>query len=205
MSDTWAYVLDLGNVLIFVHDERFYEKLAAACDLEAPAKRLFLEAFDRAGVGRGGDFESLHPVLVREAKLRLTPDEFRLAWNDIFTRNPPMLDLVRALPRPRVLLSNTSRPHVEWINQQFPEVLPLFDSLVLSNEVGLLKPDPAIFRHVETLTGLPPARHLFADDILENVAGARACGWCAHQFRDPGGYRRWVEEVTARADGRECA
>jgi HAD superfamily hydrolase (TIGR01509 family) len=195
MDTTWAHVFDLGNVLIFVHEERFYRKLIAACDPEAPAQQAFFAAFDEADVGRGGDFEAIHPTLVRTAGLRLTADEFRLAWNDIFTRNPPMLEVLGATRRPRVLLSNTNAPHVAWIAQQFPEVLPLFDHCVFSCQVGLAKPDPAIYRHVESLTGLPPARHLFIDDMAANVEGARACGWRAHRFAGAAGYRRWVGEV----------
>ena len=201
MSSTWAHVFDLGNVLIFVHEQRFYRKLAAASRAGAPTRQVFLEAFDRADVGRGGDFETICSTLVRRAGLRLTPDEFRLAWCDIFTPNPPMLELVRALPRPRVLLSNTNRLHVEWIDAQFPEVRPLFDHCVFSHEVRLLKPDPAIYHHVESLTGLPPERHLFTDDILENVAAAEACGWRAHQFRDAESYERWRRLVDWDATG----
>jgi HAD superfamily hydrolase (TIGR01509 family) len=195
MDHTWAHVFDLGNVLIFVHEERFHRKLIAACDPEARAEQAFFAAFDEADVGRGGDFEAIHPALVRTAGLRLTADEFQLAWNDIFTRNPPMLEVLRATPRPRVLLSNTNAPHVAWIAQQFPEVLPLFDQCVFSHEVGLAKPDPAIYRRVESLTGLPPERHLFTDDIAENVEAARACGWRAHRFREAAGYRKWLEEI----------
>ncbi len=200
MNSTWAHVFDLGNVLIFVHEERFYRKLEAACDRGSPVREAFFAAFDEADVGRGGDFEAIHPALVREAGLQLTADEFRLAWNDIFTRNPPMLELLHAIPRPRVLLSNTCAPHVAWIKERFPEVLPRFDHCVLSNEVGLLKPEAAIYRHVESLTGLPPERHLFTDDLAQNVEGARACGWQGHQFREVEGYRRWVAKAKGKSE-----
>jgi HAD superfamily hydrolase (TIGR01509 family) len=182
MGDPRVCVFDLGNVMVFHHEARFFAQLAAACTPEAPAERLFYEAFDRADVGRGGDFDSLHPALVEAAGLHMTLPEFRLAWSDIFTANPTMVELVRGLPRPRALLSNTHEPHVSWIRQRFPDVFPLFDYVALSNEVGLAKPDPEFFRHVARLTGLPSARHIFTDDREDNVAVARSLGWPAFPF-----------------------
>ena len=54
---------------------------------------------------------------------------------------------------------------------------------VFSHEVGVRKPDRPIFRHVESLSGRPAEEHVFVDDLPEHVAGARAAGWQAIQFR----------------------
>jgi putative hydrolase of the HAD superfamily len=42
--------------------------------------------------------------------------------------------------------------------------------------MGLRKPEPAAFRHIEREIGVPAHRILFFDDSLQNVEGARACG-----------------------------
>jgi FMN phosphatase YigB (HAD superfamily) len=195
MGDLPVCVFDLGNVMVFHHEQGFFEKLATACRPDAPAEKLFYAAFDEADVGRGGDFDALHPRLVETAGLRWGPAELRLAWSDIFTANPPMVELVRALPRPRILLSNTHEPHVSWIRQRFPDVFPLFDHCVLSNEVGLAKPEPDFFWQVEHLTGRPPARHIFTDDQEDNVAVAKSLGWEAFQFVGVEDCRRRLEEL----------
>jgi putative hydrolase of the HAD superfamily len=176
-------VFDLGNVLLLVHEERCFEKLRAHCCPDADVERIFAERYEAARVDRGGDFESLHPLLVRDLGLTMAPDELRLAWNDIFEPVPAMLEFVGRAPRPRFLLSNTNQPHVEWIRERYPEIFPLFDHLVLSNEVGIRKPDPAIYRHVESLSGETPERHVFIDDLPQHVEGARQAGWHAIQFR----------------------
>jgi putative hydrolase of the HAD superfamily len=178
----FIHVLDLGNVLLFVHQEWFFESLCARVDLGTPIERLFAEHFERERVDRGGDFDAVHSALVREGGLKMSTEEFRLAWNDMFTPNPPMLELVPGLPRPRFLLSNTNEPHVSWIRERYPEVFPLFDHCVFSNDVGMRKPDLAIFRHVEGLTGRPPAEHVFIDDLDRHVRGARSAGWRAIHF-----------------------
>lgn len=51
-----------------------------------------------------------------------------------------------------------------------------FDGLMISGEVRLLKPDPAIYLLLLHKFGLDPARTLFVDDRPENIEGARAVG-----------------------------
>lgn len=53
----------------------------------------------------------------------------------------------------------------------------LVHHLHASHILGLLKPDAAIYREFERLTGAAPADLLFFDDLEENVAAARARGW----------------------------
>lgn len=203
MGDMIVPVFDLGNVLLFVHEERFFDKLAVRCRPGAPALEVFYREFRRHNVANGGDFNLLHPALVREADLQMTLEEFRLAWNDAFTPNPPMLELVAELPRPRYLLSNTNEPHVTWFRERYPQILRVFDHCVFSNEVGVSKPDLAIYRIVESRSGRPPGAHVFFDDILANVEAARLAGWEAYQFTGVEECRGRLEELgVLPAEGR---
>lgn len=52
----------------------------------------------------------------------------------------------------------------------------LFDSVVDSSEVGMRKPDPAIYRHALADLGVAPDRAVFLDDFDGNVEAARATG-----------------------------
>ncbi|HSE04940.1 MAG TPA: HAD family phosphatase [Methylomirabilota bacterium] len=52
----------------------------------------------------------------------------------------------------------------------------LFDDIVVSAEVGMAKPDPAIFRLAADRLGLPPTSCVFVDDWDKNVEAARAVG-----------------------------
>jgi putative hydrolase of the HAD superfamily len=60
-----------------------------------------------------------------------------------------------------------------------------FAHLVFSADVGLMKPDPAIFAHADAVYGTQPHQVVFFDDRVDNVAGARAHGWDAHVWVDP--------------------
>jgi putative hydrolase of the HAD superfamily len=57
---------------------------------------------------------------------------------------------------------------------------------VRSHELGLAKPDPAIFAHADAV--LPPGagQALLIDDSADNCAAARRWGWQSIQHSDPG-------------------
>jgi HAD superfamily hydrolase (TIGR01509 family) len=53
------------------------------------------------------------------------------------------------------------------------------DEIVYSHEVGLAKPDPAIYELTTTRLGVRPGEIVFLDDVPANVDAARAAGWHA--------------------------
>lgn len=79
-------------------------------------------------------------------------------------------------------LSNTNAHH--WAMMTRPGHrhclgLDRLDHRFASHLIGLRKPDPAIYRHVQEQTAVAPERILFFDDAPENVDAAAACGWAA--------------------------
>ena len=70
-----------------------------------------------------------------------------------------------------------------------------FDGIVVSGEIGMVKPDRAIYDHLVETYGLTPAQCLFIDDNQANVAGARAAGWQAIRYESSERLRR---DLTAR-------
>lgn len=59
---------------------------------------------------------------------------------------------------------------------------PMFEHAAVSAELGVLKPDPRMYRHVIEAGALEPGECLFFDDVPRNVAGAEAVGMCARVF-----------------------
>ena len=59
-----------------------------------------------------------------------------------------------------------------------------FDVVFNTAEIGVAKPDPAIFRHVLGELGVTADRAVFIDDLDDNVAGARSVGMDAHRHTD---------------------
>jgi len=60
-----------------------------------------------------------------------------------------------------------------------------FRQLVISGTILMLKPEPAIYKHLVETTGIVPAESVFIDDLLRNVVAARESGLAAIQFTTP--------------------
>lgn len=87
-----------------------------------------------------------------------------------------------------------------WSAEKFPVALSRFaflgwfDTIVISGDVGINKPDPRIYRHLFEQTGLDPGSCVFVDDSTANVAAAAALGMTALRFHDFATLRRELEE-----------
>ncbi len=72
-----------------------------------------------------------------------------------------------------------------------------FERIFVSAELGLLKPDPAIFTHVLGALGITADRALFVDNKEENVAGAESIGIAGHVFVTADGLREFLAMHSA--------
>ncbi len=79
------------------------------------------------------------------------------------------------------ILSNIGDSVVESIEREF-NLLHRFDALVGRYQIGIAKPDPAIYRHTLDELGTTSEETLFIDDKRENVEAARALGMPAIQY-----------------------
>lgn len=64
-------------------------------------------------------------------------------------------------------------------------ILDHFQSVTISAEEGVMKPDPRIFHIALARAGARPEEAVFVDDFAENVAGAQAVGLIGVHFTDP--------------------
>ncbi|MEK6246916.1 MAG: HAD-IA family hydrolase, partial [Planctomycetales bacterium] len=63
--------------------------------------------------------------------------------------------------------------------RRFPLVVSCFEKVVLSYEVGNMKPDPEIFAAAATAAATQPSEIFYIDDLQKNVDGANASGFDA--------------------------
>lgn len=186
-----AVIFDIGNVLIEWDPVRVYDR-----EIGEARRRALFAAVDLHGmnlaVDRGAPFSE-----TIEATAAAHPDwaaEIRL-WRDLWIEMaspeiPGSVRLLRALRQtglPVFALTNFGRETFEVAAAHYA-FFAEFDRRFVSAHLGLLKPEPEIYAHVEAETGLPPESLLFADDRPENVEAARARGWQAHLFDGPEGW-----------------
>jgi len=73
------------------------------------------------------------------------------------------------------------------------------DDLVYSHEVGLAKPDPAVYALAAARLGVEGSEIAFLDDVGANVAAARAAGWHAVLHEDTVRSSAELERIIATA------
>ena len=94
-----------------------------------------------------------------------------------------MLTAVAAAKRAgiRTALLSNSWGSEGYPRDRFPE---LFDVVVISGEVGIRKPDPAIFDLTVERLGVQAQQCVFVDDLDKNIAVAEAAGMAGVLHRD---------------------
>ena len=92
-----------------------------------------------------------------------------------------------------VALTNFSAETFAHMPELFPEIVSLFDDVVVSGAEGVAKPDPQIFRILARRLGHPIDGVFYVDDSLRNVEAARDAGMDAVHFSDSAGLRKKLQ------------
>jgi glucose-1-phosphatase len=179
-----AVIFDLGNVLAFHDNEKLFRELKALFDADVRARLEGSGLWERVNTGfLKGD--ALRCELNARLERNVSREDFERAWSCHFTLNAPMIRHAEALVGKvkLALLSNTHDLHVAHLRPQLP-VLEKFDALILSCEVGAVKPQPAIYHRALAALRVPAQRAVFFDDIDIYVAAALALGIHGFVFKD---------------------
>lgn len=193
-----AVIFDIGNVLIEWQPERFYD-----ATIGPDARRQMFAEVDLHGmndvIDAGGLFrETIYDTAARyprwENEIRMWHDN----WIDMASpRIDWSLALMHALQAkgvPVFALTNFGIHSFAFAQTQYA-FLSDFDRAYVSGHMGVIKPDPDIYRMVEEDCGIDPAALIFTDDRADNIAAASARGWKTHHFTGPQGWaRRLVDE-----------
>ena len=110
---------------------------------------------------------------------------------------PDTLEIMRRLRGegiPVYALSNWAAETFSSTRDQFP-FLDEFDGILLSGQVGVGKPDPAIFRLFLECFGLTAESTVFIDDSPANVAVARSFGIQALLFQNAAQLKRDLQAL----------
>jgi HAD superfamily hydrolase (TIGR01509 family) len=179
-----AIVFDLFGVLVSFDDEIVYRRIAGHCANPATLDCIRgLVSNDDLIRGRLS-LAQLHEQLVDAYGLVLDLSDFEALWLRPYSApEPGMAELVRSLAKyyRLVLLSNVDHDYWQMLRQSHSE-LDLFDSCLLSWELGEAKPAPTVFARAVAAADAPPSACLVIDDKVENVEAARLAGLRAHLY-----------------------
>jgi FMN phosphatase YigB (HAD superfamily) len=193
-----AAFFDIGNVLLRFSHRRVLRKFAWAVSRHPVlvAKSLFRDrVLHRIETGEL-DGEALYRLFQEDLGYKGSFPRFRELWCDHFTLDRGSHALLKAAGKrvPTYLLSNTNALHFDYIraNYAFPRQVK---GAILSHEVRLRKPDPAIYRAALKLSGTRAEETVFVDDLEPNVAAAAKAGLIAIRYRGAADLRRRFEAL----------
>jgi putative hydrolase of the HAD superfamily len=194
-------LVDYGEVL---SESQPPETLDAMAQLTAMAVPTFVERYwqYRPSYDRGGSARAFWSSMISaEMEDQATLDELvRLditSWSDINEHTLEVLEDVRRREVSLSLLSNAPRELASALRRD--SIFELFDHLIFSSELGLVKPEPGIFEAAIEIVSAPPSEILFVDDRAANVEAAVDAGMQAILFSSAAQLQaelgRWLAQV----------
>ena len=183
-----AVFFDLGGVIVRTEFQTPREQLAERLGMEyEDLNRIVFDSDtgQRASVGEISSEDHWAAVIKRlkrpASELAAIREEFFAG--DIVDRT--LVDYIRSL-RPKYktgLISNAWGDLRDFIaREKFDDA---FDKMIISAEVGAMKPEAKIFQIALEQFGVKPEEAVFVDDFLINVEGAEKVGMKAIHFKDP--------------------
>lgn len=182
-------IFDLGRVLLTYEPRKYLEK-----QYNNPIRREYL----LKGVFGSQSWKDLDQGIIDEAEAlqRMSaaiPDYFEDIqyilehWDEMLAPIEESIELLKRLRKQNYglfLLSNFHRRAYDRVYRRY-SFFGLFDGILISSHVKLLKPDPAIFSRLLQDYSLSAGTCLFIDDLPENVSGAESVGIAGLVFQNP--------------------
>jgi putative hydrolase of the HAD superfamily len=144
--------------------------------------------------------EALREEVCRRLGVRLDEAAFFELWSCHFRLHREVLPVVEALADQvaLVLVSNTNARHFAYVRPWLP-VLDRFRGLALSYELGVAKPDAAIFVEGLRRAGVAAAEAAFFDDVPRFVEAASSLGIQGRVFSDAPTFAAQLRALGLRA------
>lgn len=196
-SPAAAVWTDFGGVLTPPVGESlrsFCESTHIPVDIFTTAMRMVAEQFGTEDVMAPLDTPLIEQ---REWERRVTSAAAQLGWTGELTDfprrwfadrpvNASWLAALQGWRRRGVFVGLLSNMPPAWDEhwRRMVEADAVFDDVLLSAEVGLRKPQPAIFTLAAARCGRPAAHCVLVDDLAGNCAAAERAGWRAVHFED---------------------
>lgn len=183
-------IFDLGNVLLDFDFNIAAKRIAYFCE-KSPKEivALFLGSnitslFEESKISPEDFFDCLKNML----DLKISYARFIPIWNEIFflsAKNRSVYSLANNLRNNYriAVLSNINILHYDYIKEHYP-VLNIFNEVFASCKMGLIKPDPRIYKQVLQALDVKPEEVFYTDDREELVKSAAALNINSFIFTD---------------------
>jgi len=182
-------VFDVGNVLVRWDPRNLYRRMGYSdADTVSILAEIGLLEINHRVLDAGEPFTATLEALIerfpRHAEFIHAFDE---RWVELLGGAiPATVAILKALKEAGVpvhAISNYNREKFDIARGLFP-FLEVFDELILSGDVRVVKPDPEIFKLLIRRRDLDVRRTVFIDDSADNVATADQLGFATIHFNE---------------------
>ncbi|MBT6277817.1 MAG: HAD-IA family hydrolase [Chromatiales bacterium] len=195
-----AMLFDFGNVVIDIDTHRTLRAWAEySPHTAAEMASLFVadEVYERHERGEIKETE-FYAHMRNTLSLETSDDAIIAGWNRLLVE--PFDETVQVISKinrriPCYGLSNTNRTHILEMERRFEAVLGLFAKPYLSADMGMRKPESAIFEAVCAGIGESPENILFFDDSPINIDAAQALGFQSVLVKESADVHRAINGV----------
>jgi glucose-1-phosphatase len=180
-------IFDLGGVIIDLDMNYTYQAMADLLQMELSEILDWVSSsriFTNYETGKISDAAFREFIRIK-SKAPIMDDTIDDAWNAMLGTIPAQrINWVKELSRKytMMVLSNTNAIHIRAFNEILQQssghshLHHVFHHVYFSHEVGMRKPDSAIFSFILEKHGLRPDEVLFLDDTEANVMAAQSLG-----------------------------
>jgi epoxide hydrolase-like predicted phosphatase len=197
-----AIIFDLGGVLLRTADFSPRDHLAARLYMNRRELEAFIFGGESGEQAQRGDISVAEHWENLRQKLNYSTEDIRALIDEFFARDEldqALIEYIRELHQSykTALLSNAWDDMRKVIAERW-HFNDVFDIMVISSEVGIVKPDPRIFHLTLTRLGVQPDQAIFVDDMSRNVVAAQALGMQAIHFQDTPQMKVKLERLLGR-------
>ena len=198
-----AVIFDIGGILEAPFDDLLFPELARMLGVPEPRLRQARSAAAIALTEARATLREFYAAVAAETGQPVHADAAVARHLAVYEAATGSLDagvlaLIETLRRRHVVACLTNTEVEVGRFNRARGLYRAFDRAFLSTELGLHKPDRAIFDRVLAELGCAPEEAVFTDDKLENVVGARKAGMHAIQYRDLASFSMELAALVGR-------
>lgn len=179
-----TFIFDCFKVFLSPPLSMWYEKNIASTGHTDPQYVDVIKDFDLGNLSEDGFLD----YLLSHDWIKSTREELREELDSLCVLDMKLVEVVKQIKAKGYKVGLLSNAGHEFFEREvyviYPEFKDLFDKIVISSEVKMVKPDPEIYLYTLDFIDSKPEESIFIDDSVKNVETAVNLGMEGYVYTD---------------------
>ncbi len=187
-------IFDLGKVLINFDFSSFWENIGAEkCERFLDEAQEPILIFEAGKISRQQFYNDIKKIY----NFNMSMKDFEKIWCNVFSEKSQMIEMAKKINRKYeiFIFSNTDEIHFPFIWEKFPSLHFFNENLMLSYEIGSVKPDLDSYERALNKFDLKFEECLFIDDRPINIQVAESLGMKGVLHKEFGETKKKISEI----------